>query len=111
MVFVVQDALTTTDKDAAGNTISARVQSSFPFLASWFEANPKAIPAIGASLECVETEGRGGATVILPGETETGSQPCQGIAWRAHREDERGRGGSASALFQEPHRIGKPALP
>jgi hypothetical protein len=32
----------------------------------------------------VETYGRGGATMILPGETEAGSagtQPCRGIAW------------------------------
>src|SRR5438876_6407504 len=36
-----------------------------------------------------------GATITLPGETEAGSagkQPCRGIAWWAHRDDDRGRG-------------------
>lgn len=40
--------------------------------------------------------GRRQATMILPGKTEAGSagtQPCRGIAWRAHLDDER----SASA--------------
>ena len=34
-------------------------------------------------------------TMALPGETEAGSagkQPCRGIAWWAHRDDDRGRG-------------------
>jgi hypothetical protein len=38
----------------------------------------------------VETDGRGGATMILLGETEAGSagtQPCRGITWWAHRDD------------------------
>jgi len=36
-----------------------------------------------------------GATMILPGETEAGSagmQPCRGITWWAHRDDDRERG-------------------
>src|SRR5258706_14985155 len=46
----------------------------------------------------VETDGRGGATMILPGETEAGSagtQPCRGIAWWSYRclENPRPRGG------------------
>jgi len=38
----------------------------------------------------VVTDGRGGATMILPGETEAGSsgtQPCRGITWWADRDD------------------------
>src|SRR5438876_5925960 len=34
-------------------------------------------------------------TMTVPGETEAGSagkQPCRGIAWWAHRDDDRGRG-------------------
>jgi len=37
--------------------------------------------------------------MILPGETEAGTagtQPCPGIAWRAHRDDEWGRGSRLS---------------
>src|SRR6266576_4164410 len=33
----------------------------------------------------------GGATITLPGETEAGNagmQPCRGIAWWAHRDDD-----------------------
>src|SRR5208282_6552858 len=40
-------------------------------------------------------------TMILPGETEAGSagmQPCRGIAWRAHRDDDRRRGNQLLAL-------------
>jgi hypothetical protein len=36
--------------------------------------------------------------MTLPGETEAGSagmQPCQGIAWWAHRDDDRARGASS----------------
>jgi hypothetical protein len=36
----------------------------------------------------VETDGHGGAKMILPGETEAGSagtQPCRGIAWWSYR--------------------------
>jgi hypothetical protein len=39
--------------------------------------------------------------MILPGETEAGSagmQPCRGIAWRAHRDDDRKRGNQLPAL-------------
>src|SRR6266478_2961861 len=45
---------------------------------------------------------RRGATMILPGETEAGSagmQPCRGIAWRAHRDDDRKRGLHSPALL------------
>jgi hypothetical protein len=38
----------------------------------------------------VETDGRGGATMILPGETEAGSagtQSCRGTTWWADRDD------------------------
>ena len=54
----------------------------------------------------------------LPGETEAGSagmQPCRGIAWWAHRDDDRGRGSSPLALFQnyigskDPHALKIPA--
>jgi len=41
----------------------------------------------------VETAGRGGAKMNLPGETEAGiagTQPCRGIARWAHRDDEQG---------------------
>ena len=37
--------------------------------------------------------------MILPGETEAGTagtQPCRGIAWRAHRDDDRQRREGAS---------------
>ncbi len=40
--------------------------------------------------------------MILPGETEAGSagmQPCRGIAWRAHRDDDRKRGLHSPALL------------
>src|SRR5271168_3411418 len=40
-------------------------------------------------------------TMILPGETEAGSagmQPCRGIAWWAHRDDDRKRGNQLLAL-------------
>ena len=42
-----------------------------------------------------------GVTMILPGETEAGSagmQPCRGIAWWAHRDDDRRRGNQLLAL-------------
>ena len=45
--------------------------------------------------------------MALPGETEAGSagkQPCRGIAWRAHRDDDRGRGSHLSRSSQ--NRIG-----
>jgi hypothetical protein len=57
-------------------------------------------------------------TMFLPVETEAGSagmQPCRGIAWRAHRDDVHGRGGSSFALFPEhigsvdPHALKIPA--
>ena len=44
---------------------------------------------------------RRGVTMILPGETEAGSagmQPCRGIPWRAHRDDDRKRGNQLLAL-------------
>ncbi len=56
--------------------------------------------------------------MILPGETEAGSagmQPCRGIAWWAHRDDDRERGSSSLALFQnyigskDPHALKIPA--
>src|SRR6267378_4459520 len=59
-----------------------------------------------------------GVTMILPGETEAGSagmQPCRGIAWWAHRDDDRERGSSSLALFQnyigskDPHASKIPA--
>src|SRR5271168_1015675 len=40
-------------------------------------------------------------TMILPAETEAGAagmQPCRGIAWRAHRDDDRRRGNQLLAL-------------
>jgi hypothetical protein len=46
----------------------------------------------------VEIDGRGGATMILPGETEAGSagtQPCRGMTRWAHRVDEVGGVGAA----------------
>src|ERR1039457_3747910 len=49
--------------------------------------------------------------MTLPGETEAGSagmQPCQGIAWWAHRDDVAGRGSSPFALCPKPYRIGRP---
>ena len=36
---------------------------------------------------------RSGVTMTLPGETEAwsaGKQPCRGIAWWAHRDDQKG---------------------
>jgi len=42
-----------------------------------------------------------GVTMIFPGETEAGSagmQPCRGIAWWAHRDDDRRRGNQFLAL-------------
>ena len=59
----------------------------------------------------VETDGRGGDTMILPGKTEAGSagtQPCRGIAWRAHRNDEWQRRNVFLARLPNPHRIGRP---
>ena len=53
---------------------------------------------------------RRGVTMILPGETEAGSagmQPCRGIAWWAHRDDDRKRGNQLLALFSH-HRIERP---
>jgi hypothetical protein len=47
--------------------------------------------------------------MILPGETEAGNagtQACRGIAWRAYRDDERGK--SPFALFPQSHRIERP---
>jgi hypothetical protein len=44
---------------------------------------------------------RHGVTMILPGETEAGSagmHPCRGIAWWAHRDDDRRRGNQLLAL-------------
>lgn len=41
--------------------------------------------------------------MALPGETEAGSagtQPCRGIAWRAHRDDRGARGTSLSRSSQ-----------
>src|SRR4029077_16695116 len=58
----------------------------------------------------VETDGRGEATMILPGETETGcagTQPCRGIAWWAHRNGEWQRRNLFLALLPNPHRIGR----
>src|SRR5215472_5190253 len=49
--------------------------------------------------------------MTLPGKTEAGSagmQPCRGIAWWAHRDDDSGRGSSPFALFPKTHRIGRP---
>jgi len=43
--------------------------------------------------------------MTVPGETEAGSagmQPCRGIAWRAHRDDERERGSNLSRSPQNP---------
>src|SRR5579863_9528288 len=43
-----------------------------------------------------------GVTMILPGETEAGSagmQPCRGIAWWAHRDDDRKRETNLLALL------------
>src|SRR5271167_531603 len=43
-----------------------------------------------------------GVTMILPGETEAGSagmQPRRGIAWWAHRDDDRRRGNQLLALL------------
>ena len=48
-------------------------------------------------------------TMALPGETEAGSagkQPCRGIAWRAHRDDDRGRAGAPPE--KKAHRIDRP---
>src|SRR6266699_5673435 len=45
---------------------------------------------------------RSGVTMILLGQTEAGSagtQPCRGITWRAHRDDDRKRGLHSSALL------------
>jgi hypothetical protein len=44
-------------------------------------------------------------TMALPGETEAGSagtQPCRGIAWRAHRDDRGERGSRLSRSSQNP---------
>ena len=46
-----------------------------------------------------------GVTMALPGETEAGSagkQPCRGIARRAHRDDDHGRGSHLSRSSQTP---------
>ena len=46
-----------------------------------------------------------GVTMALPGETEAGfagKQPCRGIARRAHRDDDHGRGGHLSRSSQSP---------
>jgi hypothetical protein len=58
----------------------------------------------------VETDGLGGVTMILPGETEGGSaqtQPCRGIAWWAHRNDEWKRWNLFLALLANPQWIGR----
>lgn len=56
--------------------------------------------------------------MILPGETEAGSagmQPCRGITWWAHRDDDRERGSFPLALLQnyigskDPHALKIPA--
>src|SRR5713101_9040729 len=55
--------------------------------------------------------------MILPRETEAGSagmQPCRGITWWAHRDDDRGRGNSSCALpnfigSKDPHALKIPA--
>jgi hypothetical protein len=55
----------------------------------------------------VETAGRGGAKMNLPGETEAGTagtQPCRGIARWAHRDDE--QGAEVSLLRSSRNRIG-----
>lgn len=53
----------------------------------------------------------GRSTMISLGETEAGSagmQPCRGITWRAHRNDDRERGGRCLCAPQNDHRIGRP---
>ena len=58
----------------------------------------------------LETAGLDGTTMILPGEMETGSavkQPCRGIDWWAHRDDEWGLRNLFLALSPYPHRIGR----
>jgi hypothetical protein len=50
---------------------------------------------------------RFGVRMAQPGETEAGSsgkQPCRGIAWWAHRDDDRERASSTSRSF--PNHIG-----
>jgi hypothetical protein len=55
--------------------------------------------------------------MTLPGETEAGTagtQPCRGIARRAHRDDERGREDSflrrpTSIGSKDPHALKTPA--
>jgi len=57
-------------------------------------------------------------TMALPSETEAGSaetQPCRGIAWWAHRDDENGRCGHCPAPrptligSKDPHALKIPA--
>src|SRR5579871_6319072 len=51
------------------------------------------------------------AIMTVPGETEAGSagkQPRRGIAWWAHRDDDRSAEELSSALFPKAHRIGRP---
>ena len=58
-----------------------------------------------------ETEGCGGAAMILPGETEAGNawtELCRGTTWWADRDDERQRCNLLLALLLNPHRIGRP---
>ncbi len=52
-----------------------------------------------------------GAKMHSPGETEAGSagmQPCRGIAWWAHRDDDRQRRKQLLALASPTHRIERP---
>ncbi len=49
--------------------------------------------------------------MIVPGETEAGSagkQPCRGIAWWAHRNDDRSAAASLPRSSKKTHRIGRP---
>ena len=54
---------------------------------------------------------RFGVTIARPGETEAGTagkQPCRGISWWAHRDDDQERGTPYSAPVPKPYRIERP---
>src|SRR5581483_4483961 len=69
-------------------------------------AAPSATPASGMTM--LSSSLRFGATMTVPGETEAGSagkQPCRGITWWAHRDDENGACGCFSSA-PPPNSIG-----
>src|ERR1035437_2344116 len=72
-----------------------------PHTLRWTEA----VPAVGHRIN---------ATITSPGETEAGSagkQPCRGITWRAHPDDEPTAGRGRPRPAANTHRRDRPAMP